>query len=58
MSHITSIICRIWAAASLVILVGFLASRLTVEATPNQRRRFTEPHLMADVEKDRKGAGK
>lgn len=53
-----SMICRLWAAVSLVILLGFLVSQSTVEATPNQRRRFIEPRLMADEEKDRKGAGK
>lgn len=58
MSQMISMICRLWAAISLVILLGFLVSQSTVEATPNQRRRFIEPRLMADEEKDRKGAGK
>lgn len=50
--------CRLWAAASIIILLGFFANLSTVTPSPNIRRRYTEPRLIADEEKDKKGAGK
>lgn len=67
MSHMISIICQCWLAIPflLLILLGLFGSPTTnadaaaVQSTsPNQRRRFNEPRLMGDDEKDRKGAGK
>lgn len=49
---------RLWAAASIIILLGHLANLSTVAASPNIRRRFSEPRLIADEERDKKGAGK
>lgn len=46
-----------WSVTSIVILLGFLLSLSTVQASPNVRRRFNGPALIADEEKDKKGAG-
>lgn len=71
MGRMTAIFGQSWLKLSFLLLIGLgLVGSLSTNATssttaasavqvrlPNQRRRFNEPRLMADDEKDRKGAG-
>lgn len=51
---------HMWAIALIVILLGFLANHSMVSASPNAniRRRHTPPRIIAEDERDKRGAGK